>query len=370
MKNFYLWNKLTSITPKTSSIMKHRHLLLALAALTIATGAFAQTTVNRRVTTETMKKVQEARKAQQASGNEQVQKAASEAVNQNTGTGGRRIAVKKNTETKETGTEGTRIRVKPSTAASDAIKKANEKNSQTSSDQTAAQQDKTRRQAIRDYFDNNTSKDNAAALTRTAIQDKKLEPVIITSTGDAMVLQTREYNEPNNPVDAVYAIPDQSRIYPGAIIFANQDLANGRPTLVGLHPGTVTLTIDFDNGGETTKRGVINDASHVKTAIEEMIRECQNRGTTPPMNAAKKSTTYSSASKMALDLNVSADFLKASAKVNMETTSSETSLVEVQDYTEGYYTVYAQLESDKDLYFGDDVTKAQIENKMVALLSP
>ena len=336
--------------------MKHRNLLLALAALTLATGAFAQTnkTMNSDVRKAAQVKKAQADRKNSEDVNKQLHELVKDANMQNNQTTekkesqGRRIRVK-NTQTIETGTDGTRIRVKPSTSTTTSSQSDN---------------DKTRRQAIRDYFDNNTSKDNAAALTRTAIQDKKLEPVIITSTGDAMVLQTREHDEPNNPVDAVYAIPDQSRIYPGAIIYANQDLANGRPTLVGLHPGTVTLTIDFDNGGETTKRGVINDASHVKTAIEEMIRECQNRGTTPPMNAAKKSTTYSSASKMALDLNVSADFLKASAKVNMETTSSETSLVEVQDYTEGYYTVYAQLESDKDLYFGDDVTKAQIENKI------
>lgn len=244
------------------------------------------------------------------------------------------------------------------------VKKANLSNGTSSANQSATEQDKARREGIRNYFNNNNRNDNAAALTRTPIQDEKLEPVLITSTGDAMVLQTRERSSNDNPVDEVYAIPDQSRIYPGAIIYANGDLANGRPTLVGLHPGTVTLTIDFDNGGETTKRGVINDASHVKAAIEEMIRECENRGTTPPMNASKKSTTYSSASKMALDLNVSASFLKSSAKVSLETTSSETSLVEVQNYTEAYYTVYAQLESDKDLYFGDDVTADQIAQKV------
>ena len=212
---------------------------------------------------------------------------------------------------------------------------------------------------FRDGFAKYASRDNAAALTQTPYQDKALPSVIVNDHGEAFIVEFNAEHDESTHED-VFMMPTKTDLYPGALVWADEDLANGNPTPVGLAAGTVTLILNFDNGGESTRTGVINDLQHVTQAIREMLR--QNSGNyTPPMNTSLKMRTYSSASKMAFDLNVSANFLTSAAKVNLSTTSSESHLTEVADYTEGYYTVTAQIESDKSKHFGENVRWSAVE---------
>lgn len=212
---------------------------------------------------------------------------------------------------------------------------------------------------FREGFAKYAGRDNAAALTQTPYQDKALPSVIVNDHGEAFIVEYNAEHDESTHED-VFMMPTKTDLYPGALVWADEDLANGNPTPVGLAAGTVTLILNFDNGGESTRTGVINDLQHVTQAIREMLR--QNSGNyTPPMNTSLKMRTYSSASKMAFDLNVSANFLTSAAKVNLSTTSSESHLTEVADYTEGYYTVTAQIESDKSKHFGENVRWSAVE---------
>lgn len=226
---------------------------------------------------------------------------------------------------------------------------------------TTQNSDKARRDAINNGFNGQVSKDNAAALTRTPLADEAMPSVIVNRNGDAFILQNTTKSTTVSG-EEMFAMPT-SGIYPGALVYADKDLADGKPTLVGLSYGKVTIYLDFDNGKQAYKEGVINDAAHVREAINELLR--QNGGNyAPPINLNAKKTTYSSTAKMALDLNVSAKFLGATANVDTKTSSTETSLVEVQDFTQAYYTVTAVQEPDKSQYFGDDVTWAAIQQKI------
>ena len=219
-----------------------------------------------------------------------------------------------------------------------------------------------RKKFFNEGFEKYENKDNAKALTQTPLQDESLPEIIVNKRGEAFILTTKRVSDETYNED-IFVMPTKTDIYPGMLVYADTDLADGHPTPVGLDPGTVTLYLSFDNGGNSTRTGVINDADHVMQAIREMLRE--NSGQyTPPMDASLRSKTYSSSSKMAFDLNVSAKFLGGSAKVNMETTSSETTLIEVKDYTETYFTVTAKLETDKSKYFGEDVRWFQVEDKI------
>lgn len=226
---------------------------------------------------------------------------------------------------------------------------------------TTTNDDKSRRDAINNGFSGQVSKDNATALTRTPLADEALPSVIVNRNGDAFILESTTKST-NVSGEEMFAMPN-SGIYPGALVYADKDLADGKPTLVGLSYGKVTLYIDFDNGKQAYKEGVINDAAHVREAINELLR--QNGGNyAPPINLNAKKTTYSSTAKMALDLNVSASFLGATANVDTKTSSTETSLVEVQDFTQAYYTVTAVQEPDKSQYFGNDVTWSVIQQRI------
>ena len=233
--------------------------------------------------------------------------------------------------------------------------------SNANSNSSANDADKSRRDAINNGFNGQVSKDNAAALTRTPLADEKLPSIIVNRSGEAYILENVT-KKAEVSGEEMFAMPT-SGIYPGALVYADKDLADGKPTLVGLSYGTVTLYLDFDNGKQAYKEGVINDAAHVREAIYELLR--QNSGNyAPPINLNAKKTTYSSSAKMALDLNVSAKFLGSTANVDTHTSTTETSLVEVQDFTQAYYTVTAVQEPDKSKYFGDDITWAQIQQKI------
>ena len=185
---------------------------------------------------------------------------------------------------------------------------------------TTTNDDKSRRDAINNGFSGQVSKDNATALTRTPLADEALPGVIVNRNGDAFILESTTKSA-NVSGEEMFAMPN-SGIYPGALVYADKDLADGKPTLVGLSYGKVTLYIDFDNGKQAYKEGVINDAAHVREAINELLR--QNGGNyAPPINLNAKKTTYSSTAKMALDLNVSASFLGATANVDTKTSSTE-----------------------------------------------
>ena len=206
-------------------------------------------------------------------------------------------------------------------------------------------------------------RENATALTKTPVSDGNLPKIIVNNQGEAFILTTKTNNITDPGSNDIFAA-DQSTIFPGAIVYADRDLADGRPTLVGLSYGTVDLTIDFDNGATTDKRGVRNDLSSVRNAINEILRSGQG-GYAPGVQFNSVMKSYTSTSKMCLELGMDVKYLNNQVKVDTKTTNSESKIVNVQDFTQKYYTVTVTPYDDQNLYkyFGD-VTAAQITQKL------
>ena len=222
----------------------------------------------------------------------------------------------------------------------------------------------SRKDAINEGFESIQNKDRKDALTKTALQDEKLPDIIVNNSGEAFILETKT-TKINDAGGAELFAADVSAIYPGSIVFANEDLANGSPDPVGLPYGTVDLRIDYNNGGNTFKNGVRNDAASVQQAIYELLG-ANKAGYVQPANFDSNTSSYTSTSKMAFDLGVDAKFLGATVKVDTKTTNSESKIVDVQNFTQKYYTVSVTPNADKSTYFGDKVTWDQIEKKVKA----
>ena len=206
-------------------------------------------------------------------------------------------------------------------------------------------------------------KENVTVLTKTPVSDGTLPKIIVNNQGEAFILTTKTTDIRDAGSNDIFAA-DQSTIFPGAIVYADKDLADGRPTLVGLSYGTVDLTIDFDNGATTDKRGVRNDLSSIRNAINEILRSGQ-AGYAPGVQFNSVMKSYTSTSKMCLELGMDAKYLSNQVKVDTKTTNSESKIVNVQDFTQKYYTVSVTPYDDQNLYkyFGD-VTPAQITQKL------
>lgn len=252
-------------------------------------------------------------------------------------------------------TERTRVRQRGQTssvqsAAGRAVRPA------TSTSSTSTDNDRTK--AINDGFDKRISSDNATALTIAMPGEEKMPAYIKTNSG-ALVL-TRTPHKVNDQSSDIFAA-NLENIYPGALVFANSSLANGDPTLVGLAPGTVTVRVDFNTGGSSRRENVPNTADKIQEAIQDILNKASYA---PPVNSNFKSYYTSSVQEMAADLKVSVSFLKASANVNTSVSSSSSTITEIQDYTQKYYTVSITQESDKSKYFGSNVTWNNISSKI------
>ena len=200
--------------------MNHKLLLSAIAALTIASGAFAQTQTQRAVQRGTVQQRGTVKKGT--------------VVKQGTITEQQKEAIKKAGQDRNTA-----IKVIGQTATN-----------QTSSDQSAAEKDKARKDEINQYFTNNASKDNAKALTIN-VTSESLPPYIQMGT-KALELVT-ETVKVNDQSDQIFAA-NYENIYPGAIVFADANLANGDPTLA-FDGGTVDLRVNFNTGNKSLSAG-------------------------------------------------------------------------------------------------------------------
>ena len=219
--------------------------------------------------------------------------------------------------------------------------------------------DATRRKAINDFFNKAEirAKDNASALTIKLPSEKTMDPVIIVGT-DAMQLE-KEPRDIKSSSESFF-VTNYDNIYPGAIVWADQALADGDPTLA-FSGGKVDLRVNFRVGNRSSSAlGVDNNANAVQDAFFAILDAAQY---SPAVNYQSKDTYSSSVSEMAVGLKANANFLQVKAGVNVNVSTKESKVYKVQDYTQEYYTVYAtQNPTDKSQYFADNVTAKQIED--------
>ena len=200
--------------------------------------------------------------------------------------------------------------------------------------------------------------DNITSLTVPAISEANL-PTVIQSNGKAYIL-TKETHDARNTSDDFF-VTNYENIYPGAIVWADQSLAEGDPTLVGLAPGAVTLRVDFNTGGRSSVSGVTNSADQVQDAIYRLVREARYQ---PAASFNYKSFYSSSAEEMAVSMKANLKFLNNKANINTSFSQRETHIYEVQDFTQRYYTVSITQESDKSKYFEDNLPWSKVSAKL------
>ncbi len=350
--------------------MNHKQLILALAALTLVSAAYAQPGRNKNTTTE-----------QQTTSQQQT-------TQQSTGTtgttGGRRIAVKRGTSTNTTttGTEGSARRgiknrttsnssssssttntgSRPSTSVSyGTASRSGGSSSQAASSTSASDSDKSRRKAINDYLLNEMSKtESPKALTRQIYSDPM--PPYIQQGNDIFELKPVENRA--NIIDSDIFMEDNEKIFPGALLVANQGLANGDPQVVaGLGIGRVDVSLNIDTGGKLfTIEDVPLTYGDIKKAYSTLVRQMYESGYKQP--ASIKSITGDYSSKEELEIKAGCD-INFAAKFNasVNTTKSSSTITHLDDLSQGYFiVVVTPADGDYSNLFGPEVTVRDIQN--------
>lgn len=212
-----------------------------------------------------------------------------------------------------------------------------------------------------DYLNRETSQ----ALTIKMPAEEAIPDYIIS--GKTAYYLTKEEKPLDRSSQDIFA-ENFDNIYPGAIVFVNEDLANGDPTLVNLGYGTVTVRVDFNSGGSSSRQNVKNSPDEIQNAIHSMLNEKTNFQ--PQVKLSNETRFYSSKSQMAADLNVSLSFLKAKASVNTSLSNSSSTITEVENLTQEFYTVLVTPESDNSKYFGPNVTGSDLKKKIQQFKAP
>lgn len=220
----------------------------------------------------------------------------------------------------------------------------------------------TNAEGIRNLFDSQEilNIENGTSLTR-GLPDAPSLPGKIVSDGTIYLLKTKMVSVDQKSEEIIY---DEypSSIFPGALVYCDQELANGSPSLVHLDRGECTVTMaNLINKGYTT-RTYVPSFSTTHDAMSEMITEMFKADVRPSISLLDKATAYTSTNKMSLDLGVDASFLGNKANVKFEKSSSSTNIISVINFTQSYYTLTLDEVTDVSTYFAENVTPSMIND--------
>lgn len=230
---------------------------------------------------------------------------------------------------------------------------------QSSAGSTPQPTDAERRQKIRDYLRDQSSKDTLAdVIVSTASTNKDTEYIV--SGGQAMMLMNKKYDI-NNPCNEFMPI-DEMSIYPGRLIYANKDLVDGKPSDVKFYVadevGKVTVTVNFIAAGKSSsEHGVIATSSEIQNAIERILTRSFAAGSLPPASVNTNTYIKNSKESISVDAGCSVDYMGAKCKIDTTTTKSQDSFYKMEQFTQGFYQISVEPEDKDDVnYFGKGVT--------------
>jgi len=231
---------------------------------------------------------------------------------------------------------------------------------------TAQTSDAARLQSFRNFFSSVRSKDTLANLkvSELPVPEQKF---ILSGTNQAMQL-VNETHDINNPCDEFMPV-NESTVYPGRLIFANDKLINGKAEDVNFYVknqvGKVNVSVNFLSSGvePTAEKNVPATYNDVKDAIGRILNRTLKSGSLPPALVESNVFTSNSKEKIAVDLGCSVDYLGAKCKIDTSTTKSQESFYQLEEFTQGFYQVYVDPDNkDNANYLGPDVTLAALQN--------
>lgn len=220
--------------------------------------------------------------------------------------------------------------------------------------------------SIKQYLESTEykNKENLKALTETGEALKDLPDVVVNNEG-AFVLH-KVKRDINNSTNEFFGT-EESVVFPGNLVYINQQLADGDPVPCNFSPGKVQLTINMNLGaGRSTTATVENSYGKVHDQIVTWLNE-KGESMIGTLDASGNINYYSSSYQMSVDLKVSVDYLKTHAHVNMNTTKNELKIVSVEDFTQKFYSVSATpVNNDVATLFGSGTTAATVQSGVQA----
>lgn len=184
-----------------------------------------------------------------------------------------------------------------------------------------------------------------------------------TYNGDSSQTTTTKYEKQgvtNNGSEVLQNLGSQSsKVYPGSILRADEDLANGTPNMIsGLNRTNMVLQSSLYGVG--TRNVSPTNYNDVKTAIGSMINEWESFHVPASVNFTEVSEVGHSSKQLAIDLGVDLNFtVGIGIGLNWSETDDEQTVV--FKYTATYYSVNTNVFLHPGSYFASDVTAADVK---------
>ena len=227
---------------------------------------------------------------------------------------------------------------------------------------TGSTASKTTEQTVAQYLKSSAylTLESAKALMKDPSGDGNPEqlPNIIVNNQGAFILDNRLVDDTEKDgLDEFFAM-DNSVIYPGQLVYINDNLSKGNPTPCNFATGTVTLTFETALPSDVVPYATVaNDKAHVQEQINKWLAHYM-----PEFTGGASTYYFNNTSHMAATLKCDASFLANKAKVNMSTSSDKMKIIKVEDYTQNFFTVSAQIDNDLSKHIGSATTTKQLQN--------
>jgi thiol-activated cytolysin len=188
-------------------------------------------------------------------------------------------------------------------------------------------------------------------------------------SGNAVIVCTKKDCSLKKNLNGIAILqPTGGVIFPGALVYADQNLIEGRPTPIALHRGPITLTVDLP--GLRDKPVPIPDPtnSSVQAYANEVLEEWnKNPASQGYVNAARSSlqlnTAYTSR-QIALDLGFNAAWAGGEVSTKLGLSSNDERSVAMAFYRQVFYSVTMDTPPTPASVFASDVSLDQVSQVM------
>lgn len=182
-----------------------------------------------------------------------------------------------------------------------------------------------------------------------------------TNTGNGVIVCTNEKSSINkNFSDIVILNTTAGAIFPGALVRANQRLAEGNPDAVTLPRADVKISLDLPGLGEKGTRVVKPKYSDVQTAISEILEYFNSTAAAQGyINSARSFQTVTkaySSDQLALDLGFSTKWTSGALSSRLSASGSREVTIAVAFFKQVYYTATMDFETGPGSAFAPEVT--------------
>lgn len=185
--------------------------------------------------------------------------------------------------------------------------------------------------------------------------------------GNYSACEEKFYTLEANFDDVAILRPTNGIIWPGALVYGNQDMLDGMPNPITLDRSPVTLRVDLPGIGEEGTLVVddprnSNVQSSIDNALEWWNANAYEEGYVNASNSSYQANTSYSSKQLSLDVGLNVEWANGSVASQLEYESSTTKRVAAMVYKQVFYTVTMDTPKTPASVFGVDVTYNDVDS--------